>query len=78
MVTLANMQLKEIIFVENGEKIGTIIDLDINEEKGVITHLVVGTKTKIIPLFGKQEEIIIPWGDIVTVGSDVILIQGYK
>ncbi|CQR47780.1 PRC-barrel domain protein [Paraliobacillus sp. PM-2] len=78
MVTLTNMQLKEIILVESGEKIGMIVDLDINEEKGIITHLIVAAKNKVIPLFGKQEEIIIPWKDIVTVGSDVILIQTKK
>ncbi|MFB1049651.1 YlmC/YmxH family sporulation protein [Paraliobacillus sp. JSM ZJ581] len=78
MVTLTNMQLKEIILVENGEKIGMIVDLDIDEEKGRIIQLVVGTKNKVIPLFGKQDELVIPWEDIVTVGSDVILIRTNK
>lgn len=75
MVTLTNMQSKEIIAVNSGKKIGTIIDLDINAEKGVITHIIVGGKNKSIPLFGKTEEIVISWEDIVTVGSDVILIN---
>ncbi|WP_182199081.1 YlmC/YmxH family sporulation protein [Paraliobacillus salinarum] len=78
MVTLTNMQLKEIILVESGEKIGMIVDLEIDHSKGKITHLIVGAKNKVIPLFGKQEEITIPWADIVTVGSDVILIRSDK
>ncbi|WP_232824020.1 MULTISPECIES: YlmC/YmxH family sporulation protein [Paraliobacillus] len=75
MVTLTNMQVKEIIFVETGEKIGNIIDLEIDVDKGIITHVVIAMKNKMMGLFGKQEEVIIPWDHIVTVGSDVILIK---
>ncbi|GGM20722.1 hypothetical protein GCM10011351_03200 [Paraliobacillus quinghaiensis] len=75
MVTLTTMQLKEIILIDTGEKVGTIIDLEIDVDQGIITHLIIGAKNKVIGLFGKQEEVIIPWSHIVTVGTDVILIK---
>lgn len=75
MITLTNMQVKEIILVGNGEKIGNIIDLEIDVDNGVITHIVIAMKNKMMGLFGKQEEVIIPWSHIVTVGADVILIK---
>ncbi|WP_079709373.1 YlmC/YmxH family sporulation protein [Paraliobacillus ryukyuensis] len=75
MVTLTNMQAKEIIKVETGERIGTITDLEIDIDNGRIRQLIVSSKPKGIPMFSKQDELIIPWKDIVTVGSDVILVK---
>ncbi|QDP40101.1 YlmC/YmxH family sporulation protein [Radiobacillus deserti] len=75
MVTLSELQIKDIIVVEEGRRLGNITDLEIDGERGRITHLIVGLKGKVMGLFGKDEEIKIPWDHILTIGKDVILIR---
>lgn len=75
MITLTDLQLKDIILVEDGRKLGNISDLEINVNNGKILYLIIGTKGKMMGIFGKEEEITIPWESIVTIGSDVILVK---
>ncbi|WP_138414989.1 YlmC/YmxH family sporulation protein [Aquibacillus sediminis] len=75
MITLTELQIKDIIMVEDGKKLGNITDLEIDVDKGKILQLVIGTKGKMMGLFGKEEEIVIPWENVMTIGSDVILVK---
>ncbi|WP_407268050.1 YlmC/YmxH family sporulation protein [Radiobacillus sp. PE A8.2] len=75
MITLTELQIKEIIMMEDGRKLGNITDLEIDVDKGKILQLVIGARGKMMGLFGKEEEILIPWDNIVTIGSDVILVK---
>ncbi|KGP92783.1 hypothetical protein N780_10525 [Pontibacillus chungwhensis BH030062] len=75
MVTISELQVKEIISVENGQKIGHMTDLEIDVDKGKLIAIVVGTKGKMMGLFGKDEELVIPWSSILTIGEDVILVK---
>ncbi|WP_425514292.1 YlmC/YmxH family sporulation protein [Lentibacillus saliphilus] len=70
---LSELQIKEVIIVENGTRLGHISDLEINEQTGRIVALILYHKKS--GVFGKAEEIVIPWNHIVTIGSDVILIH---
>ncbi|WP_186577543.1 YlmC/YmxH family sporulation protein [Aquibacillus kalidii] len=75
MITLSELQIKDIIMVEDGRKLGNITDLDIDVDKGQVLSLIIGTKGKVMGIFGKEEEITVPWNNIVTIGSDVILVR---
>lgn len=75
MVTISELQVKEIISVENGQKIGHMTDLEIDVDKGKLLAIVVGTKGKMMGLFGKDDELVIPWSSILTIGEDVILVK---
>ncbi|QST01508.1 YlmC/YmxH family sporulation protein [Pontibacillus sp. ALD_SL1] len=75
MVTISDLQVKEIISVENGQKIGHMTDLEIDVDRGKLLAIVVGTKGKMMGLFGKDEELVIPWSSILTIGEDVILVK---
>ncbi|MYL33059.1 YlmC/YmxH family sporulation protein [Pontibacillus yanchengensis] len=75
MVTISELQVKEIISVENGQKLGHLIDLEIDVDRGRITAIVLGNKGKMMGLFGKEEEVVIPWESILTIGDDVILVK---
>ncbi|MCD5322602.1 MULTISPECIES: YlmC/YmxH family sporulation protein [Pontibacillus] len=75
MVTISELQVKEIISVENGQKIGHMTDLEIDVDKGKLLAIVVGTKGKMMGLFGKDDEMVIPWSSILTIGEDVILVK---
>lgn len=75
MVTLSELQLKDVILIENGRRLGNIADLEINTETGQIEAIVLFVKDKKANLFSKSDELIIGWNQIVRIGSDVILVR---
>lgn len=74
VIKLTELQAKEIVDVNGGRRLGHISDLEIDETLGKITSLIIYVK-EAGGLFGKQEETIIDWQQIVTIGSDVILVE---
>lgn len=75
MIKLSELQLKEVIAVKDGSRIGFIDDLEIDPDNGQIIAIIVAARSKKTVLFKKQAEIIIAWEDIVTIGADVILAE---
>lgn len=75
MVTISELQVKEIISVENGEKLGYMTDLEIDVDRGRLLSIVIGGKGKMMGILGKDEEIVIPWNSILKIGADVILVK---
>lgn len=74
MIKLSELQMKEIITVSNGKRLGYIDDLEIDADRGKILSLIIFVKEN-DRFFGRQEEVFIPWNQIVTIGNDVILVQ---
>lgn len=72
---LSELQLKDIINLDNGEKIGYISDLEIDVEYGKIISLIVAVKSKWFGFIGQDEEIRIQWHYIKKIGKDVILVS---
>ncbi|KMY53545.1 hypothetical protein AC623_05710 [Bacillus sp. FJAT-27231] len=75
MGRISDFQLKDIINVANGKKLGNISDIHLNLTAGTIDSIVISSSGKILGLFGKEEEIVIPWSQIVKIGEDVILVR---
>ncbi|UOQ93092.1 YlmC/YmxH family sporulation protein [Halobacillus shinanisalinarum] len=77
---ISELQMKDVIAMETGERLGYISDLDIDTQRGQLKGLVITLKGKAMGLFGKDEEIVIPWNQIVNIGADVILVKksGYS
>ncbi|MEW9676554.1 YlmC/YmxH family sporulation protein [Lentibacillus sp. L22] len=78
MVTLSQLQLKEIISISDGAKLGHFTDLEIDGATGKITALIVPIKEKQSGFFGKADELIIYWSQIATIGADVILVKNVE
>lgn len=74
MVKLSELQIKEVIVVESGKRLGHIADLEIDAERGKIISIILMEREK-SSFFGKPNEVIIYWDQIVTIGSDVILVH---
>ncbi|MCP8616592.1 YlmC/YmxH family sporulation protein [Salirhabdus salicampi] len=74
-MTISELQVKDIIAVEDGKKLGYITDLEIDVDRGYVLALVISLKGKVFGLFGKEDELVIPWHNIVTIGRDVILVK---
>nr|WP_205520195.1 YlmC/YmxH family sporulation protein [Virgibacillus doumboii] len=78
LIKLSDLQIKEVIVINDGRRLGHISDLEIDGNTGKITALILIVKDKKSGLFGKAGEMVIPWSDIETIGSDVILVRERK
>lgn len=75
MLNLSNLREKEIINIHSGERMGYIYDFELDLDLGAITGIVIAGGNKMLNLFGKTTDIIIPWTDITKVGTDIILVD---
>lgn len=71
---LSDLQSKDIVNVQDGKKIGNIVDIKINE-LGDMEGLVVERTKFLISMFSSRNEIEIKWSQIEKIGEDVILVN---
>ncbi len=72
---IAELRNKQVVCVKSGEIIGYISDIEINTKTGNLQSLVIFGKPKLMGLFGKYEDIIIPWNDIEVIGQETVLVK---
>ncbi|GAE29162.1 YlmC/YmxH family sporulation protein [Alkalihalobacillus hemicellulosilyticus] len=73
---ISELQAKDIVNMENGKRLGQLTDIEIDLQSGQIKALVISGTGRVMSMFGKEvEEIIIPWKNIIRIGSDVILVE---
>lgn len=70
---MSDLQRKDIVNVSDGARLGKIVDIDVNET-GNINHLIV-EPVKIMRRINYGNEIKVTFKQIVTIGSDVILVD---
>lgn len=76
MVNSDTLRNKEVINICDGNSLGFVCDVEINLREGRIEGIVVPGQKSFFSFFDKQEEqIVIKWQDIRTVGEDVILVE---
>ena len=71
---ISDFQNKDVVNIKNGNRLGNIIDIDIDMLNGNINKVIIYNKKSIFNVF-KQEEVEINWSLIKKVGDDVILID---
>ncbi len=70
-----DLKLKEVINVIDGKRMGNITDIEIDVETGRLTAIVVPGLGKFLGIFGRNEDVVIPWDKINKIGMDVILVE---
>lgn len=71
---LSDLQTKNIVSVDDGKNIGTIIDVRI-DENGMIEALVIEQNRNMLSFLNREGETYIYWNDITKIGEDVILVK---
>lgn len=73
--TYNELRQKEVINVIDGRRMGNIVDLELDVGDGTVLSLIVPGSTKMLQFLRPEKDIIIPWGNIVKIGDDVILVK---
>lgn len=77
MVKISDFQIKDVVNISDGKKLGNIGDIEINLQTGKVEAIIISGTGKILGFFGKDEDVVIPWKNIIKIGEDVILVR-YK
>ena len=75
MLRAGDLRQKEVINITDGKRLGFVNDVEINFSAGFIDAIVIPGPGRFLGIFGKSEDYIIPWKDIVRVGDDIILVE---
>ena len=71
-ISYTDLRAKEVVNLQNGARMGKIIDMIIDSNGKNVLGLVVPGVRKI---FRSSEDIFIPWCNIAKIGNDVILVS---
>ncbi|WP_066066557.1 YlmC/YmxH family sporulation protein [Neobacillus soli] len=77
MVKISEFQIKDVVNVSDGKRLGNIGDIEINLTTGKIEAVVISGSGRVLGFFGKDDDVVIPWKNIIKIGQDVILVR-YK
>ncbi|PLR84130.1 YlmC/YmxH family sporulation protein [Bacillus canaveralius] len=77
MIKISEFQIKDVVNITDGKRLGNIGDIEINLETGKIEAVIVSGAGKVLGLFGRDEDIVIAWKNMLKIGEDVILVR-YK
>lgn len=75
LTKISELREREIVNILDGRRLGPADDLEIDVETGMIKALVVLGSSGFLGLFGRNDEIIIPWERIQKIGVDVVLVD---
>ena len=71
----SELRAREVVNVLDGRRLGLTSDFEIDAETGNIRAIVVPGPGRFLWLFGRNEDIVIPWERIKKIGIDVILVE---
>lgn len=75
MLKTSDLKMKEVVNVLDGKRLGAITDIEIDIESGKLTAIVVPGPGRFLGLFGRYDDIVIPWDKISKIGVDCILVE---
>lgn len=75
MCYFSELRDKEIIDIHTGYRLGYACDLELDDREGCVAALVAPGRPRLFGLLGREDDYILPWKNIVRVGSDIILVE---
>lgn len=76
MLTRAlELRQKQVINITDGKRLGYVYDVEMDLNDGRVDALVLPGEGKLLGIFGKNSDYIIPWENIKKIGKDTILVE---
>ena len=74
MCRLTELRHKEVVNIKDGARLGFVCDCEIDVVTSNVVAIIVFGERRFFGLFGRAEDIVIPWCDIEKFGEDIILV----
>ncbi|MBR3756272.1 MAG: YlmC/YmxH family sporulation protein [Anaerotignum sp.] len=76
MISTDKLKNREVINIRDGRSLGFIYDIEVNLETGTIEGIVIPAAKSFFRFMGnKEEDLLIRWEKIRTIGDDVVLVD---
>ena len=75
MMSFLELRDKEVVNAADGMRMGTIIDMEIEQVSGRIIAIVLPGPCRFFGLIKGERDFVIPWNQIRKIGRDVILVD---
>ncbi|KKM12261.1 hypothetical protein SY88_03605 [Clostridiales bacterium PH28_bin88] len=75
MIKISDLRLRDVVNIVDGRRLGVIKDIELDLEAGRVKALILPGAGRVMALFGRNDDIVIPWEKIRTIGVDVILVE---
>ncbi|MDA8064985.1 MAG: YlmC/YmxH family sporulation protein [Thermaerobacter sp.] len=75
MLKTSDLRLKDVVDLRDGRRLGLINDLEVDLESGRVRAVVVPGSARLLGLFGRDNDYVIPWEHIKVFGVDCILVE---
>ncbi len=72
---MSDLRQRDVVNINDGKRLGTVADVDVDPESGRIVALIVPGTGKFMGFFGGANDYVITWDRIVRIGPDVILVD---
>ena len=74
-MTLRDLARKDVIRLSNGENLGRIDDIVFDERGARLQSVILRGRAHCFGLLGCDDDLILPWESIRTIGTDVIMVD---
>ena len=74
-VKFSQLRYKEVICVNDGQRLGFVSDVRVQVPEGCVEAIVVPGPCKLLGMVGRRDDYVIPWGCIRRIGPDIILVD---
>lgn len=72
---ITDMRQKQVVCIKSGTLLGYVGDVEVNTCDGKIVNIVVLGRLRFFGLFGKCDDIVLPWSSIEVIGRDAMLVN---
>lgn len=75
VMRIGDMRSRDVISIRDGTRIGFLGDIEFDAENARLTAVVVYGRARFFGLLGHEDDCVIPWPSVKTVGEDAVLVD---
>lgn len=75
MCRIDDLRNKQVVCVKDGCVLGFISDVEMDTLSGNLTSIIIFGRLRFFGLFGREDDIVIPWSDIEVIGNETVLVN---
>ncbi len=72
---IGELKDRQVVCVKDGTILGFVGDIELDTESGKLSSIVIYGKSKGFGIFGRADDMVVPWESIEIIGAETILVN---
>ena len=72
---IAELKDRQVVCIEDGTILGYVGDVELDTDTGKLASIVIFGRPKGFGIFGRDDDLVIPWENISIIGDETILVK---